>query len=153
MPKSQQVAALPWRKCEHGIEILLVTTRTTKRWVIPKGWSMDGKADHEAAAIEAFEEAGVRGVVRASSVGRYSYMKILRSGKLRKLDVRVYGLNVREELADWPERDERQRQWVTLSQAESLIGEVELLPVITKFAKNHRGLWGRLRDWWMTFWM
>ncbi len=151
MAKSRQVAALPWRMGEGGLEIMLVTTRTTKRWVIPKGWTMNGKADHEAAAIEAFEEAGVRGVVKAWPVGSYSYVKILRSGKSRSLDVRVYALDVQEVLDEWPECTERQRQWVTPAQAQDLIGEMELLPVIAKFAKRRRGLWGRLKAWWLKF--
>ena len=136
MAKTQQVAALPWRKGKKSVEILLVTTRTTKRWVIPKGWTMDGKADHEAAAIEAFEEAGVLGVADLNPLGRYGYVKLLQNGKARHVKVRVFALAVDEILEDWPERTERQRQWVSPQQALALIGEPELLQIIADFAQR-----------------
>ena len=133
MPKSQQIAALPWRMGEQGVEILLVTTRTTKRWLIPKGWTMDGKADHEAAEIEAYEEAGVMGVANITSIGNYGYIKLSDSGKPRHLNVRVYALEVKRVLGEWPERSERERIWVSPQQALTMIGEPELLPVIAAF--------------------
>lgn len=133
MPKTQQIAALPWRRGINGVEILLVTTRTTKRWVIPKGWTMDGKADHEAAAIEAYEEAGVRGDVEPTPLGNYGYLKVLREGKARHVNVLVYAMRVRELLDDWPEREERQRQWFDQAQALAMIGEPELLPIVAAF--------------------
>jgi 8-oxo-dGTP pyrophosphatase MutT (NUDIX family) len=156
--RTQQVAALPWRQGEAGVEILLVTTRTTKRWVVPKGWTMDGKADHEAAAIEAFEEAGVKGEINANPVGHYGYVKVLQSGKARHLKVRVFALEVTESLDIWPERADRQRQWVSPQQAMAIAGEPELIPVILKFAELRldsatvapRGVSfvERLKSWW-----
>ncbi len=158
MPKSKQIAALPWRITENGLEILLVTTRTTKRWVIPKGWTMDGKADHDAAVIEAFEEAGVRGRVETHPVGSYGYLKILQSGRARHVTVQVFSIAVDEVLDIWPERAERQRRWVSPEQAQVLIGEPELLPVISAFARGHAmtltalspkvRLAVRLKKWW-----
>lgn len=160
MPRgNQQVAALPWRRGPLGIEILLVTTRTTKRWAIPKGWTMEGKADHEAAAIEAYEEAGVKGVAEIMPLGSYGYLKVLKSGKLRRLTVQVYVMTVEQVLEDWPERTQRQRQWVSFEKALDLLGEVELLPVISTFAERqgvvvrHRpkesGFIARLKKWWI----
>lgn len=140
MARTQQVAALPWRQGEHGPEILLVTTRTTKRWLIPKGWTMDGKADHEAAATEAYEEAGVRGIADTMPVGQYGYLKLLKSGKPRHLTVQVFAIAVDEVLDDWPEKSDRERQWASPQQALALIGEPELLPVISVFAKRHGGV-------------
>jgi 8-oxo-dGTP pyrophosphatase MutT (NUDIX family) len=137
MPRTQQVAALPWRVGEHGVEILLVTTRTTKRWLIPKGWTMDGKADYEAAAIEAYEEAGVRGDIDTTSLGAYGYLKLLRSGKAKHVIVQVYGLRVETELDVWPESHERQRQWFAKAHALTIIGEPELLPLVTAFEGHH----------------
>jgi 8-oxo-dGTP pyrophosphatase MutT (NUDIX family) len=158
--RTQQVAALPWRQGEAGVEILLVTTRTTKRWVVPKGWTMDGKADHEAAAIEAFEEAGVKGEINANPVGHYGYVKILQSGKARHLKVRVFALEVTESLDVWPERADRQRQWVSPQQAMAIAGEPELIPVILKFdelrlngatvAPRDVSVVERLKSWWRT---
>jgi 8-oxo-dGTP pyrophosphatase MutT (NUDIX family) len=156
--RTHQVAALPWRKGEQGVEILLVTTRTTKRWLIPKGWSMYGKADHEAAAIEAYEEAGVRGIADAMPVGRYGYLKLLKSGKPRHLNVQVFAIAVDDVLDDWPEKSERERQWVSPQQALALIGEVELLPVIAAFEEyiigasevrgRSTGVFETLKRWW-----
>lgn len=159
MPKrSHQVAALPWRKGEHGFEILLVTTRTTKRWLIPKGWIMDGKADHDAAAIEAYEEAGVRGDVQSTPLGHYGYLKLLRNGKARHVKVQVYAFHVQSELDDWPERGQRQRQWFDKAQALALIGEPELIPVVAAFNGHpirktleqgpRRSLFETLKSWW-----
>jgi 8-oxo-dGTP pyrophosphatase MutT (NUDIX family) len=159
--RTHQVAALPWRQGENGLEILLVTTRTTKRWVIPKGWTMKGKADHEAAATEAYEEAGVSGNTDASPVGQYGYLKLLNSGKPRHLNVHVFAVEVEEVLDDWPEKPERERQWVSPQQALALVGEAELLPVISAFAKRHDdalmpsnargGLMALLKRWWGQF--
>ena len=76
---SQQYAALPWRQTQ-GFEILLITSRETRRWVIPKGWPMPGHSAAESAAQEAYEEAGVRGQMSAEPAGHYAYKKRLRGG-------------------------------------------------------------------------
>jgi 8-oxo-dGTP pyrophosphatase MutT (NUDIX family) len=161
MARTQQVAALPWRHGKHGVEILLVTTRTTKRWLIPKGWTMEGKADHEAAAIEAHEEAGVRGKADTVPAGQYGYLKFLKSGKPRHVTVQVFAIAVEEVLDNWPEQQERLRQWVSPQQALTMIGEPELLPVISAFASRHgdmlmpsnprRGFMALLKRWWRQF--
>ena len=149
MPRNTQVAALPWRRGKAGLEILLVTTRTTKRWVIPKGWPMDGKADHEAAAQEAFEEGGVRGRVNPGPYGQYGYVKTSDKGFARAITVMVYALHVDEEFNDWPERAERERRWMTLAEAAERVGEPELLLVLNKFMLEGptRSVWQRIRDW------
>jgi 8-oxo-dGTP pyrophosphatase MutT (NUDIX family) len=149
MSRSQQVAALPWRRGEAGVEILLVTTRSTKRWVIPKGWPMQGKADCDAAAQEAYEEAGVRGVVLRSPAGRYGYLKTTDKGKSRPIEVTVYALHVKRELSDWPEREERERRWMNCAEAAALTGEPELAPVLKSFVAPPapRGFWQWLRGW------
>jgi 8-oxo-dGTP pyrophosphatase MutT (NUDIX family) len=136
MPRNTQVAALPWRRGEAGVEILMITTRTTKRWVIPKGWPMEGKADHDAAAVEAFEEAGVQGVVSSQSFAHYGYLKVSDKGNAKFITVTVYALRVEQELEDWPERLERERRWVTAAEAVAMSGEPELAPVLQQFA-NH----------------
>jgi 8-oxo-dGTP pyrophosphatase MutT (NUDIX family) len=149
MPRSHQVAALPWRRCGRGIEILLVTTRTTHRWVIPKGWPMPGKADYDAAATEAFEEAGVTGTVMRTACGHYSYLKLSDKGKVRTLTVAVYPLQVSRELAIWPEQNERERRWMNCAEAADLAGETELVPLLRNFVepKEDRGFWRWLRNW------
>ncbi len=136
MKNAHQVAALPWRQGKQGVEILLVTTRTTKRWVIPKGWPMVGMPDHDAAAQEAFEEAGVRGGISSAACGRYGYLKISEKGKARPVTVTVYPLFVDKELADWPERLERERRWISGSAACELAGEPELVSVLKNFVDH-----------------
>ena len=71
-----QIAAMPIRRVADGsAEILLVTSRTTQRWIVPKGWPIKGLKDHDAAAREAFEEAGVVGRISEKPAGRYTYWK------------------------------------------------------------------------------
>ena len=78
----KQVAALAYRKHGKGVDVLLITSRETKRWVIPKGWPMKGKKDWDAAATEAFEEAGIEGTIGHKSIGTYHYVKRKLSGDL-----------------------------------------------------------------------
>jgi 8-oxo-dGTP pyrophosphatase MutT (NUDIX family) len=128
-----QVAALPYRTNEAGHpEILLVTSRETRRWVIPKGWPMKDRADHHAAAQEAFEEAGVTGQVAALAVGAYRYWK-RRRNRADLCQVNVYPLEVREQLEDWPEQGERQRTWFTREEAADRVDEPELRQILRSF--------------------
>ena len=80
---SQQYAALPWRNAQ-GFEILLITSRETRRWVIPKGWPMPGNSPAESAAQEAYEEAGIRGKIAVQAIGHYGYRKRLRGGAKKR---------------------------------------------------------------------
>src|SRR5262252_2705112 len=91
-----QHAALPCRFSRaSGVEVLLVTSRETKRWVIPKGWPKKHKAPWDSAASEAREEAGVVGEVSKEPIGSYLYTKRLRSGKAVVCEVQVFGLEVK----------------------------------------------------------
>ena len=121
-----QVGALPLRFSEDGkAEILLVTTRTTKRWTIPKGWPIKKLKAHEAAAREAQEEAGVLGTVRKKPVGKYLYWKRVADDAIL-CRVKVFQLMVEKQLETWPERDERRQQWFKLVDAADLAGETGL---------------------------
>lgn len=125
--QAQQVAALPWRRCGRDeVEVLLITSRTSRRWLIPKGWPIAGKSAAEAALQEAFEEAGVRGEANLSPVGCYSYDKLLKDGTALPCQVTVYAMNVQKELDDWPELGQRERRWMSLAQARTLIHEPQL---------------------------
>ena len=122
----RQVAAIPFRLGQDGdIEIMLVTSRTTKRFIVPKGWPMKGKSGRKAAMIEAQEEAGVLGKIVKEPAGAYSYWKRL-SNRFVHVDVIVYLLEVTEELADWQEAKRRQRAWLAPAEAAMLIDEPEL---------------------------
>jgi 8-oxo-dGTP pyrophosphatase MutT (NUDIX family) len=133
---AQQVAALPWRRGEGGIEVLLITTRTTGRWLFPKGWPMPDKADHDAAAQEAWEEAGVRGTMHPSPIGSYGALKVSESGKARHVTVTVYALQVDSEREDWPERSQREKRWANLREAVDIVGERNLIAVLLAFDKQ-----------------
>ena len=130
-----QYAALPFRPGSRGIEILLVTSRETRRWVIPKGWPMKGKAPHEVAQIEAHEEAGLDGWIAQHPVGTYRYAKRLKSGKERQVKVAVFPLRVTAEGDDWPEKDQRVRRWGPPAEAAALVVEPELKVLIMAFGR------------------
>lgn len=125
-----QVGALPVRRAEDGtVEVLLVTTRTTRRWSIVKGWPIKGQKAHEAAAIEAREEAGVLGKVRKNSVGRYLYWKRM-ADHFVLCKVKLFILAAESQLDDWPEREQREQRWMTLADAAIAVEEPGLRAVL-----------------------
>lgn len=133
MPCRLQVAALPWRFAGDEIEVLLVTSRDTRRWVLPKGWPEAGEHLHEAAAREAAEEAGVHGEVSTFEVGRFFYGKTLSSGMTRRCEVLVFPLEVEQSREKWPERKQRDRRWFRLRDAALLVRERDLGELIESF--------------------
>ena len=135
---SQQYGALPWRKGQ-GIEILLITSRETRRWVIPKGWPIPGKSAAESAAQEAYEEAGIRGQMAAQAMGHYTYSKRLRGGAKKRFRVDVFAMEVTEVLGEWREAHQRARQWLSPEEAVSLVEEPELAALIRTFAGDQLG--------------
>lgn len=129
-----QVAAIPIRRMAPGkVEVLLVTSRETRRWVVPKGWPWREAADHEAAAGEAWEEAGVRGLVSRNSVGAFTYDKRF-GAQSKTVRVCVYLLEVTEQADTWPEADERRRAWFSAADAAALVAEPELKAIILSLA-------------------
>ena len=133
-----QYGALPHRFTHHvGLEILLITTRQSKRWIIPKGWPIKGLQPARSAAREAFEEAGVRGRIGAKSVGFFVYDKILDENGVRvSCEVRVFPLLVRRQSKIWPEKEQRVVQWLSPDKALTLIEEPELKALVAAFAKR-----------------
>jgi 8-oxo-dGTP pyrophosphatase MutT (NUDIX family) len=133
-----QYGALPYRFTpDAALEILLVTARQTKRWIIPKGWPIKRLRPPKSAAPEAFEEAGVRGKIGMKSVGLLTYDKALDENGIRiSCEVKVFPLLVRRQSEVWPEREQRATQWVEPSKAVSLIKEPELKKLVTAFAKR-----------------
>lgn len=106
--------------------VLLITSRGTGRWVIPKGWTMSGLTDAEAALREAWEEAGVEGGIGPDPVGEYRYDKGLRDGRTRQVVVRVFPASVSHLAEDWPEAGQRRRGWFTPAEAAALVAEPDL---------------------------
>lgn len=131
--KRRQVAALPWRGEGEALRVLLVSSRETRRWVIPKGWPMRDKPDHAAAAQEAYEEAGVVGVIAEQPIGEYEYLKKLKSGAARLVKVDVYPLEVTTELQSWPEKGQRTLDWMTPVEAALAVQEPALRELIARF--------------------
>jgi len=135
-PPDMQVAALCWRKVKGSKEVLLVTSRDTGRWIVPKGWPIDGMNAAESALQEAWEEAGVRGTAsKAKLVGTFSYDKRLDNGTSRPLIALVYKLRVRKrDLSDrFPEVEERERLWLHPKKAAKLVDEPELQEILRRF--------------------
>jgi 8-oxo-dGTP pyrophosphatase MutT (NUDIX family) len=133
-----QYGALPFRFTqEAALEILLVTTRQSRQWIIPKGWPIKGLRPAKSAAREAFEEAGVRGRVGGKSIGLFAYNKTLDGNGIRvSCEVRVFPLLVRRQSETWPEIEQRVVQWVTPEKAVTLIKEPELKAVVAAFIKR-----------------
>ena len=130
-----QAAALPWRRNSSGaVEVLLITSRETRRWIIPKGWPIKGLTAPQTAAREAFEEAGVEGQVAKKKLGVFDYDKRLRSGRVQKVRVGVYPLQVATERDAWPEAQERERLWTSPAEAAELVQEPALAALLLAFA-------------------
>ena len=121
-----QTHALPYRRTSDGLEILLVTSRRKRKWILPKGKIEAGETAAQRAAIEAFEEAGVRGSVSAKPM--------LASSLADPSRAQIYSLAVLEELEQWPEMAVRQRGWFSLSEARSRLQDEVTLRALAAFA-------------------
>ena len=130
-----QYGALPFVLRGGELLVLLITSRDTGRWLIPKGWPEKGMAPHELAAHEAFEEAGVTGKVARQPVGSFEYLKRFEGKSAKRCRVMVFPLEVAEELEDWPERAERRREWLRPAEAAQRIEEPQLASLILSFAE------------------
>lgn len=132
-PPDMQVAALCWRKHKGRKEVLLITSRDTGRWILPKGWPINGLNPAQSAVREAWEEAGVRAKPgQASYVGRFSYGKILDNGMSLPVQAELFMIRLRDgDLErDFPESAERKRLWVTPEEAAELVEEPELKDIL-----------------------
>lgn len=132
-----QYAALCWRD-EGELEILLITSRETRRWLIPKGWPMDNRQPWESAAREALEEAGVEGTVGRTALGTYIYDKRMAGGVLVPCSVAVYPLKFARQRKQWREKDQRDQQWFKVAQAIETVQEQGLKQILRAFAAGHK---------------
>lgn len=132
--KGRQCAALCYRVSpKGGVKILLVTSRGIGRWVLPKGWHDPGVPPHEAAAAEAWEEAGVRGKISSARVGKYGYDKWRPDAEPIPCSVAVYPLSVSRLEQDYPENGQRRRKWVSPAKAAKLVFEPQLAHMLKVF--------------------
>jgi 8-oxo-dGTP pyrophosphatase MutT (NUDIX family) len=125
-PDDLQVAALCMRDNAGAREILMLSSLSSKRWIVPKGWPMNGKSLAEAALQEAWEEGGVKGMVGQEPLGSYSYAKVRDTGLPVYCRVQVYPVTVSELVDVYPEAGKRQREWMRPEEAASLVAEPEL---------------------------
>ncbi len=135
-PERLQYAALPWRKARKQLEIMLVSSRETKRWIIPKGWPMSGRSGSVSAAIEALEEAGLLGVISNEPIGHYFYAKRFSLGDEQICRVEVFALRVVRQREDWLEKDQRSTQWFAAEEAMDLVSDLELRDLIAAFLRS-----------------
>ncbi len=121
----EQSAVIPYRVGEAGIEVLIITSRNKGKWIVPKGWIESDLDSHMSAKKEALEEAGVKGRVSAVSLGCYRHG----SSKSDPI-VEVFLMRVQDELDEWPEQEERTRQWVSLERAYEHVEEEGLRSIL-----------------------
>ena len=134
---SDQIAALPVRWTKKGkLRVLMVTSRGSGRWLMPKGWIMNGKKPWTAAAIEALEEAGAIGFVSPVPVGSYKYRKDQGRGGSMICKVVVYPMIVSKLKNNWKERDERKRRWFTPKKAARVVSEPKLAKLLKRLAAD-----------------
>jgi 8-oxo-dGTP pyrophosphatase MutT (NUDIX family) len=134
-----QYGALPYRWTAGGdLQILLITSRTRRRWIVPKGWPMKGRKPWETAEIEAREEAGVAGVVAKRAVGSFHYDKILdEDDRVLACEVTIFPLLVERCHKSWREKKQRETRWVSPAQAAALAADAGLRTLIAAFGASH----------------
>lgn len=133
-----QAAALPWRRAGDDIEVMLITSRGSGRWVLPKGWPERGETLWQTAQREAAEEAGVDGPISHMEAGVYFYGKVHATGLERRCEVHVFALEAARIADEWPERGQRERVWVPRRQAAGMVDEPDLAEIVNEFSDNPR---------------
>ena len=135
----QQYAALPWRITRKGaFQVLLVTSRTSGRWILPKGWLVKGRSPAQSAEREAFEEAGVVGQVGSEPIGSYYHSKLHDDGSVEIRTVTVFDQRVTGTLLNWPEKGERKRLWLSRDEAVERAGEPGLADLLRSLRPDLR---------------
>lgn len=133
-PNKFQVAALCYRKTDGGKEVLLITSRGSGRWILPKGWPMEGHTASEAAGLEAWEEAGVKPAkVKSQALGSFEYIKDRDTGLPQVCDTHVYPVKVDAVAKDFPEAGEREMRWLSPKAAAELVEEDGLKDILRQF--------------------
>lgn len=134
----EQSGAICLRTAADGtLQVLLITTRETGRWTIPKGWAIKGLLSHKVAEREAFEEAGVKGRAHKKSFGRYSYFKRMPDGVMVPASVTVHVIDVRRMKRKFPEQGQRKLTWVTPADAARMVIEPELQNLLRKIETRY----------------
>ncbi|CUH82053.1 NUDIX hydrolase [Tropicibacter naphthalenivorans] len=133
-PSRFQVAAICYRAGTDGPEVLLITSLTTKRWIVPKGWPKAGLSAAGSALDEAWEEAGVQPTARAPfEMGQFTYIKKMRGGVPARTNVTVFGIEVASLAEDYPEAGMRDRRWLPVQDAARIVSDTELTDILKTF--------------------
>jgi 8-oxo-dGTP pyrophosphatase MutT (NUDIX family) len=127
-----QFAALCYRFKHDKLQVCIVTTRKSERWILPRGWPTHKQTAHDGAAIEAFEEAGITGDVFPNAIGTYVYDKPIDAGVAPVLVV-VYAIHATGIAKKWPEKKQRKRRWVSLKKAAAKLDEPGLKQIVASF--------------------
>lgn len=128
-----QFAALCYRVKKGKVQVLLITSRASKRWIVPKGWPIDGKTPAQSAAIEAWEEAGVLGVSDGRCIGIFSYSKDTADQGALPCLAMIFAIEVQDLADTYPEAHERERKWFSRKQAAKRVEEPELARILRDF--------------------
>ena len=128
-----QYAALPYRLEGRQVQVLLITSRRTKRWVIPKGWPMSGLKPQDVAATEAVEEAGLVGEIADQPIGSYRYLKRLKGERTMAVQVIVFPFLVDQHVQAFKEQGQRSFRWFRYQEAASHVAEPSLKRLIRDF--------------------
>ncbi|MEX0369045.1 MAG: NUDIX hydrolase [Tateyamaria sp.] len=128
-----QFAALCYRVKNDKVQVLMITSRGTRRWIVPKGWPIDGKTPGDSAAEEAWEEAGVKGRVDHRPLGMFSYTKTLGDDAGLPVVAMVYALRVKSLSTSYPESGERKRKWMSRKKAAQSVDSPELARILRDF--------------------
>lgn len=128
-----QFAALCFRVVDGKTSVLLITSRGTGRWIIPRGWPMDNKTASEAALTEAWEEAGVEGKAFTTPLGLYSYTRDIGDQTGVPCVAMVYAVKVKSLAKNYPEVGQRKRRWLSPKKAAKRVDEPELSHILASF--------------------
>lgn len=144
-----QYGVIPYRhgRAKDRIEIMLITSRNTRRWIVPKGWPIGRKPARDVARREALEEAGLEGAIGQSPFGSFHYQKRLKDGSVIPCRVDVFAFEVERQRKTWLERSERKRRWFDSERAIKLVREQELKTLIGALVRSlEQGRRGTLGD-------
>ena len=132
----EQIGALCFKVVGGKVLVLLITSRGSKRWIIPKGWKLDKLSNRKSAALEAWEEAGVQGRVGSRSLGNYYYRKSDNTEDFFTCSVRVFAIKVSQKKKKFPEQGQRKSKWVEPAVAITMVAEPELKSIIKKITQK-----------------
>ncbi|MDV7339461.1 NUDIX hydrolase [Terasakiella sp. A23] len=135
MKYRKQSSVIPYRRRKGKIEVLLITSLSIGRLVLPKGTVEPNMKARHSAEKEAYEEAGVRGILSKTLIGEYNYKKTPQKGG-DHCRVKVFALEVREELDKWPEMDKRTKIWMSPGKAIKSVKEKKLKKILISFSET-----------------